>query len=135
MEEYFLRVWNDLGARVSGPMSFRLIMQPIMAIIFAIRDGMKDAKTGRRPYFYTIFTDPEHRGSRLKEGLRAVAKVFTLAVILDLLFQLFVFKWFYPLEAILVAFLLAFLPYLLARGPANRIARSLVYKHSQSDRA
>lgn len=116
-------------------MSFRLLMQPTMAIIFAIRDGMKDAKMGRPFYFYNLFTDSEHRGSRLKEGLRAVAKVFTLAVILDILFQLFVFKWFYPGEAILVAFLLAFLPYLLARGPVNRLARSFMYRRSQSDRA
>ena len=135
MEEYFLRVWNDFEARVTGPLSFRFLMQPAMAIFFAIRDGMKDAKTGRRPYFYTLFTDSEHRLSRLKEGLRAVVKIFTLAVILDVVFQLFVFKWFYPVEAVLTALLLAFLPYLLARGPVNRIARTFLHKHSQSERA
>ena len=135
MEEYFLRVWNDFEARVTGPLSFRFLMQPAMAIFFAIRDGMKDAKTGRRPYFYTLFTDSEHRLSRLKEGLRAVVKIFTLAVILDVVFQLFVFEWFYPVEAVLTALLLAFLPYLLARGPVNRIARTFLHKRSQSERA
>jgi len=135
MEEYFLRLWNDFGARVSGPMSFRLLMQPTMALIFAIRDGVKDAKTGRTPYFYSLFTDPEHRKQRLSEGWRAVVKIFTLAVILDVVFQLIVFKWIYPLEVVFVALLLAFVPYLLARGLVNRIARSLTYKRSQSDRA
>lgn len=135
MEEYFLRVWNDFEARVTGPLSFRFLMQPAMAIFFAIRDGMKDAREGRPPYFYTLFTDPEHRVSRLKRGLRAVVKILTLAVILDVVFQLFVFKWFYPVEAVLTAILLAFLPYLLARGPVNRIARTFLHKRSQSERA
>lgn len=135
MEEYFLRVWNDFEARVTGPLSFRFLMQPAMAIFFAIRDGMKDAREGRPPYFYTLFTDPEHRVSRLKQGLRAVVKILTLAVILDVVFQLFVFKWFYPVEAVLTAILLAFLPYLLARGPVNRIARTFLHKRSQSERA
>ena len=135
MEEYFLRVWNDFEARVTGPLSFRFLMQPAMAIFFAIRDGMNDAKAGRPPYFYTLFTDPEHRVSRLKQGLRAVVKILTLAIILDVVFQLFVFKWFYPVEAVLTAILLAFLPYLLARGPVNRIARTFLHKRSQSERA
>ena len=135
MEEYFLRLWNDFGARVNGPMSFRLLMQPTMALIFAIRDGMKDAKTGRPPYFYSLFTDPEHRHQRLSEGWRAVVRIFTLAVILDTLFQLIVFKWIYPLEVVFVALALAFLPYLLARGPVNRIARSFIHKRSQGERA
>jgi len=43
VEDYFLRVWHNLGARVTGPMSLRLLLQPTMAIIFAIRDGLKDA--------------------------------------------------------------------------------------------
>jgi hypothetical protein len=128
MEDYFLRLWNDFGARVTGPMSFRLLMQPTMATIFAIRDGLKDAKTGRPPYFYSVFTDATHRRTMLSEGWHAVVKVFTLAVILDALFQLIVFRWIYPLEVVFIALLLAFLPYLLARGPINRIARSFMYK-------
>ena len=123
MEDYFLRVWHDLGARVSGPLSLRLFLQPTMATIFAIRDGLKDAKTGRPPYFYSVFTDADHRRARLREGWHAVAKVFTLAIILDAIFQLIMFRWIYPVEAALVAFLLAFLPYLLIRGPVNRIGR------------
>lgn len=124
MEEYFLRLWNDFGARVNGPLSLRLFLQPTMATIFAIRDGLKDAKTGRPPYFYGLFTDAEHRRSMLSEGWRAVAKIFVFAIILDALFQLIVFKWIYPVETLLVAFLLAFNPYLVIRGLVNRIARS-----------
>ena len=123
MEEYFLRIWNDLGARVTGPLSLRLILQPTMATIFAVRDGLKDTKNNRPPYFYALFTDAEHRGWLLSEGWRAVAKVIVAAIILDALFQFIVFKWLYPVEILLVAFLLAFNPYLVVRGLVNRIAR------------
>ena len=131
MEEYFLRVWNDLGARLTGPLSLRVILQPTMATIFGIRDGVRDAKNNRRPYFYALFTDSEHRAWLLKDGWHSVAKVCILAIILDALFQLIVFKWFYPVEALLVVFLLAVNPYLLVRGVVNRIARSFLSKSAQ----
>jgi len=100
VQDFFSRVWHDLGARVSGPLSLRLFLQPTMATIFAIRDGLKDAKAGRPPYFYSLFTDPAHFRSRLSEGRHAVAKVFILAIILDSIFQLLVFKWIYPVITI-----------------------------------
>ena len=131
MEDYFLRVWNNLGVRVSGPFSLRLFLQPTMATIFAIRDGLKDAKTDRPPYFYSLFTDPVRRRVMLHEGWQAVARVFILAIILDATFQLIMFRWVYPVEVVLVAFLLAFLPYLLIRGPVNRIARSVARRSVQ----
>src|SRR5215510_15996944 len=100
MENYLSHIWNDLGARVSGPLSLRLFFQPTMAAIFAIRDGLKDAKTGRPPYFYSVFNDADHRREMLNEGWHAVAKVFVLAIILDTVFQLIVFRWVYPVEAV-----------------------------------
>jgi hypothetical protein len=42
---------------------------------------------------------------------------------MDLFYQLLVFKTFYPNEAVIIAFLLAFMPYLVIRGPVTRIAR------------
>ncbi|HKQ76773.1 MAG TPA: hypothetical protein VJ810_23965 [Blastocatellia bacterium] len=106
-------------------MSFRLILQPGMALIFAIRDGLKDAREGKPAYFYSLFTDPANRRNRLREGFKAVSRVFVLAIVMDLIYQLIVLRWFYPLQALIVAFVLAFLPYILIRGPVNRIARYL----------
>jgi len=123
MEEYFTRLWDDLIGRIGGPMSFRLVLQPAMAMIFAIRDGLKDAREGRPAYFYSLFTDPENRWNRLQEAFKAVSRVFILAIVMDLIYQLIVLRWFYPLQALIVAFFLAFLPYILLRGPVNRIAR------------
>ena len=123
MEDYFSRLWNDLAARVSGPLSLRFYLQPAMATFFAIRSGLSDAKAGRPPYFYSIFYDPSQRRSMLTDGWRAIGKVFVLAIVLDAVFQLIVFKWIYPVELVVIAFVLACVPYLLIRGPANRVAR------------
>ncbi len=99
-------------------MKIRLLLQPTMAAIFAIRAGWKDAREGRPPYFWAVFTRPAHRHELLREGWKDLGKVFLIAVIIDLVYQFIVFRWFYPVYVLLVATLLAFLPYLLMiRGP------------------
>ena len=75
--------WTDLMARPDGPYSFRFILQPLMATILAILDGIKDARTGRSPYFWTIVNDPAKRAARLREGIRATARILLLAVVLE----------------------------------------------------
>jgi hypothetical protein len=123
MEDLLARIVENLSDRVTGPMKFRLILQPLMATIFAVRSGLRDAKEGRPPYFWAIFTDPVNRREMLQDGWKAVGKIFIIAVIIDAVYQYMVLKWFYPGEAIIVAVLLAFIPYLLIRGPVSRIAR------------
>ena len=123
MEDLLTRIFENLIGRVSGPMKFRLILQPLMAIIFAIRSGLKDAREGRPAYFWALFTDSAHRRDMLRDGWKSVGRIFILAIIIDVVYQFIVFRWVYPVEALLVAAILAFLPYLLIRGPVNRIAR------------
>lgn len=122
MEDLLARVWENLGGRIGGPLSFRLILQPLVATFLAVRAGVLDARAGRPPYFWTILTSPADRANLLREGWKAVAKVFVLAVLIDVVYQLIVFRWVYPFESLLVAFLLACVPYLLIRGPVNRVA-------------
>ena len=40
-----------------------------------------------------------------------------------MIYQFIEQRWVYPGEAVLVAIILAIVPYLLIRGPVNRIAR------------
>ena len=117
------RIWQNLLERPGGPMTFRFILQPIMATIAALYDGIKDARTGRSPYLWTIFAVPEKRGSRLREGLISTARIILLGLCMDLIYQLIEFNTFHPAEAVIIALLLAFVPYLLLRGPFARIAR------------
>jgi hypothetical protein len=45
-----------------------------------------------------------------------------MAIVLDFVYQLIVFRRLYPVEALDVAILLAVVPYFLLRGLVNRIA-------------
>jgi hypothetical protein len=119
------RLWHDLVEEPGGPMKFRFILQPSMAALVAIRDGRKDARTGRSPYFWTVLRKSDERMGRLREGLNATARIILLGLAMDLIYQFLVLKTFYPNEALIIALLLAFVPYLLIRGLVVRIAQIL----------
>jgi hypothetical protein len=123
MDEIWMRLAENMSDRVSGPMHLRFVIQPIMATIFAVLAGLKDARAGKSPYFWALLSDPANRVDMLKDGWKSVGKIFVLAVILDLVFQYKVLDTFYPGEVIVVAFLLAIVPYLIVRGLVNRLAR------------
>ena len=123
MEEYFVRLSENLISRVTGPLHFRLLLQPLMATIFAVRAGLKDAREGKPAYFWALFSGPVQRKELLKEGWKAVGKVFIIAIVIDAVYQVIALRWIYPLEALIVAAVLAIVPYLLFRGLVNRIAR------------
>lgn len=128
MEDILARISENLIGRLHGPLTFRLLLQPIMATIYATRDGWKDAKAGKPPYFFALFTHPEHRQEMLQEGWKSVGKVFILAILIDAIYQFIAFRFFYPGGAALVAVALALIPYILIRGPLNRILHRWVRK-------
>jgi hypothetical protein len=123
MDGTWTRLVHDLIARTTGPLHFRLVLQPLMASIFAIRAGLKDAKTGKPPYFWSLLSDPAHREDMLKDGWKSVGKVFVLAIVLDVVYQIIAEHFVYPGEAIIVAIILAIVPYLILRGLVTRLAR------------
>ena len=127
------RIWQNLLDRPSGPMAFRIVLQPIMASIAALIDGIKDARTGRNPYLWTILSNPLKRSSRLNEGLISTARIILLGLGMDLIYQYLVFATFYPAEAVIIAGLLCYVPYLLLRGPITRIIRWWL-NHRSADR-
>jgi hypothetical protein len=59
----------------------------------------------------------------LQDGWKSVGKVFVIAVILDVAYQLISNRFVYAGEAVFVALLLAIVPYLILRGLVNRAAR------------
>jgi hypothetical protein len=122
MEDVLTRIWTDLAGRLSGPLTLRLFLQPMMATLFAARDGVADARQDRPPYRWSIFTHPGERRRLIGDGWRAIAKIILMAIVLDLVYQLIVFRRIYPVEAIDVAIILAIIPHCLLRGPVNRIA-------------
>ncbi len=123
MDDMWVRIGTQLMERVSGPMKFRLVLQPVMASLFAIRSGLADARAGNPPYFWALLSDPGQRSDMIKDGWKSVGKVFILALVLDFVYQIIELRFVYLGEAIIVAFILAIAPYLLLRGLVTRLAR------------
>jgi hypothetical protein len=127
------RLWDDILDRPTGPMMFRFILQPTMAIIAALRDGVRDARLGRRPYIWALIhgvRDSRGRGGRLWEGIVSTARILILGVVMDIIYQWKVLDTFYPGQSAVIATLLAFIPYLLLRGPFERIAEHWVARQA-----
>jgi len=132
MDDTLARIWEHLVGRLSGPLTFRLLLQPTMSSLFAVRDGLRDARAGRSPFLSTILSHPDDRRRLIREGLTAIGKLAVTAIVIDFVYQLIVFRRIYPVEAIDVAFLLAFIPYFVLRGPINRMARAWIGHHRDS---
>jgi hypothetical protein len=113
--------WHDLVERPDAPMRFRFVLQPLMAALAAIHDGREDARAGRSPYFMTMLRNPQER-----VGLNATARIILLGLVMDVIYQLIVLKTFFPNQALVIALLLAFVPYLIIRGLVFRVARSRI---------
>ncbi len=111
-----------LIGRLQGPLTLRFLLQPLTAVILAIRVGIRDAREGRPPYFFwPVFTDPLQRPELIRLAWKDVGKVFVVAFMLDVVYELIVYRWVYPGQALIVAAVLAIIPYLLVRGPVTRI--------------
>ena len=72
MDDELTRFWTNLVGRVSGPLSLRLILQPLVATAFAIRAGLQDARAGKPLYTKTVLTHPTHHLDMLREGTAPV---------------------------------------------------------------
>lgn len=121
--EHLNRAVEQLLGRASGPLHFRLLIQPIVATLLAIRAGRKDAREGKPAFFWTLLTQPEARRSLLQSGWKDVGKLFLVALVLDTIYQIIALHGFYVLQALIVAIVVAVIPYTLLRGLATRLAR------------
>ena len=121
---YLERLAGELMGRVTGPMTFRLVLQPLTAAFFGIRSGIRDAREGRPPYLWSLFAHADRRRANVAAGWADLGRVIVFAVALDLIYQLAVLRAFHPVDAALVAVLLVIVPYVALRGLVNRLARS-----------
>jgi hypothetical protein len=119
------RGWDNFLARPSGSLNLRFILQPTIASILALRAGIKDARQGHPAYLWAAFTKPAYRPQLLHGGWKDIRTPFLVSAILDAIYQLVTHRFIYPLELLFTATLLALVPYLVLRGPANRIASRL----------
>jgi hypothetical protein len=123
LDEAFARGWEDLVGRWGGPMSFRLLIQPTVAILFAIRAGIKDARQNEPPFLWAVLSNADSRRARLRQAWTDVGTVFIVALILDSIYQVVVHAGIFALELLITATFLALVPYVVSRGLVTRIAR------------
>ena len=121
--EVLARIWQNLLDRPGGPMVFRFVLQPVMAAVAALRDGIGDARARRPAFLWSVLSVPAERRARLDEALIATARIILLGLAMDSIYQFIEFDDFHPGEAVIIALLLAFVPYLLIRGLVTRVAR------------
>jgi hypothetical protein len=121
--EFLARGVDRLIARADGPLHFRLVIMPIVVIFLALRADRKDAREGRPAVLGAFITDPVERRRLFRSALRDIGRVFVVAIVMDTAYQLWVFRWIYPVQMLIVAVACAIVPYVLVRGPITRIAR------------
>src|SRR4051812_46687570 len=132
MDASWIRFSNDMIGRLTGPMKFRLVLQPLMASFFAVRSGLADARTGTSPYLWSLVAGTGSRAATIHNGWKSIGRVFILAVVLDVVYQLYELRFVYPLQAIVVAIILAILPYVILRGLTTRLAQ-LSLRHEDAE--
>ena len=135
LEKLFFDLWEGLISRTEGPLKFRFILQPSVAIFLAVRSGLQDWRQAKRPFFWEFVEDPAIRKELLREGWKSIGKLFILACLLDCIYQVIELRWIYPFDALIVAIFLAVVPYVLVRGPVNRIATASKHPRRPSGQA
>ena len=114
---------EDIPKRLAGPGRFRFILQPLIATILGIRNGLADARAGRPPYLSGVLF---HRGLRsefVRTGFETVVNLLLMGILLDSLFQWVILGASYPGAALVMGPVLIVGPYGLARALSNRLAR------------
>jgi hypothetical protein len=120
--EIVQRIWYDLFSRPDGPLSFRFILQPGVAVLLAIRDGVRDGRAPGPTFLVALVTGAKGRRALMRSAMRRIGRLLVFALTLDVIYQSLVFGKVYPGEAVLVAFIFGFLPYAIARSIVARLA-------------
>lgn len=117
--------WTDMGLRLTGPAAMRFVIQPILAVLFGVRDGVRDAGVGEPPWLFDIITVPSDRKRQAGRAWAGIGKAIIFATVLDAVLQLPILGRVYLGAAVIVGVALMGLPYVIARGISNRIASRL----------
>jgi hypothetical protein len=116
---------EELPQRFTGPARLRFILQPVVAILLGIHGGLRDAKAGHTPYLFSLIFSPGHRSESLRSGLVAIRNLLAVGVIMDIVFQLVLYRSVHPGAALLVGTLFICLPYAVSRALTTRVTQAI----------
>jgi hypothetical protein len=106
-----------------------------MAIIVALKDGLKDARIGRSPISGPFSRAPGSAEHACARASGATIRIIALGLFMDAAYQFVALRKFYLGEAVIVSLLLAYVPYRLVRGPTARVASSWMRRTQPRARA
>lgn len=119
---------DELPRRFSGPGRFRFILQPVFAILLGLRGGMADFRAGNPPYVFSLLFAAGRRKVLLRSGASAISTLLAMGIILDVVFQLVLYRAVHPGAALVIGPILVSLPYVLSRALTARLARVFARK-------
>jgi hypothetical protein len=114
---------EDIPKRLIGPGKFRFILQPLVATILGIRNGLADARAGQPPYLWGMVSRRELRKQFARSAFQTLANLLLMGILLDSVFQWLILGVSYPGAALVVGPVLIVAPYTAARGLSNRLMR------------
>jgi hypothetical protein len=114
---------EELPQRLTGPGRFRFVLQPLVAIFLGWRSGLSDARAGRPPFLYGLLSRGANRNALLHSGLAAIRDLVAVAIILDAVSQLLIYRQVHPGAAVILGPVLITVPYVVARALTNRVVR------------
>lgn len=113
MVEMLGRIFENLGDRVGGPMTFRFILQPAVAVFLGVRDGLRLGRAGAPFINWDQHRRAGTRHPRITMVWHSIRVLVLVALILDLIYQVVVQGSVYPGEAVIVGLTITLTPYLL----------------------
>jgi hypothetical protein len=113
----------DIPKRLVGPGRFRFILQPLIATILGIRNGLADSRAGRPPYLWGVFLHRDLRRELLKSGFQTTVNLLLMGILVDSVVQWLILGVSYSGAALVVGPVLIMGPYVVARALSNRLAR------------
>lgn len=117
--------FETIARDLSGKGQFRLILQPLAAVILGIRLGIADANAGKPPFLNRLIMHRHQRWTIFKESLSDAVFPLVVALVMDGILQHITFGRIRPLAALLVGALLVWLPFVFTRAVTNRIWRRI----------
>lgn len=105
-----------------------LLRSQAIALFLGIRDGARDARGGSPPFLVALLSKKTHKRTLLLSALASIRDLVAMAILVDVISQVLIFRDIHPAAALLLGPMLIALPYATSRGLANRFAR----KGSQS---
>jgi hypothetical protein len=90
------RFVDGMVARLHGPGRMRFILQPTIAIILRVRDGVRDGRAGSAPFLSAPLFLRTRRRELVRGAPASIRDLVAVAILLDFVSQLLIFRITHP---------------------------------------